>query len=123
MQTGKRKIIIICLITLLMVCQLLPAILFFSKYVDGQASAESLLFTGKSFNHSVPALDTSASRPVFQKVPVNQFHLDFYKVDPIWSYSKSPMAFFQIVDIRRTIIETIPQQFYGSKYKTSCFSA
>lgn len=123
MKKGRARMITICLITALLASQLLPTVPQTLEYFDSQASAERLLLSANPLHNSVPALDTSATRPVFQKMPVRQLDNELCLSEVMRVYGREASALLQLVDVRSIIKETIPQYFNGSKYKVSGLNA
>ena len=121
MKTVKSGMITICLIIIILVCQLSPIVPQTTEYFGSSDNDSGLQLVSNPLYNSVPVLDNSTARNTFQKTPVRKLDGSIYRLGTTHAlaFSMEQSVQMQPLDMRSMIRESISHYFNGSKYKTN----
>lgn len=120
MKTVKSGMITVCLIIIILVCQLSPIAPQTSDYFGGYDTLAGLQLVSNPLYTSVQAIDNSTAGHAFHKMPVRWFGDSIYRLETMQAYRFELYMRMPPMDTRSMIRENIPHYFNGSKYKVSC---
>jgi hypothetical protein len=125
MKTGKSGIIIVCLIIIILICQLSPIIPQTAEYFGSSDTDTGLQLFSNPLHNSEPVLDNSTARNAFQKTLARKLDGNSYRLGTMQVLASSMEESVQMrpLDMRSMIRETISHYFNGSKYKAGHFIA
>lgn len=119
MKTVKSGMITICLIIIILVCQLSLIIPHTNEYFGSNNALAGLQLVSNQLYHSAQVLDKSTAGHAFYKTPVRRLDSSIYRQETVQMLRiESPLP-IQPVDRRSLIRKNISNYFNGSKYKAN----
>jgi hypothetical protein len=125
MGYGMTERRIIKLVTLLIIAfyifQLMPGALNAVEGFDGHTRNSESILSSDVIGNDVFIISRVSTKPIFQKIPVKCSYFSINPVPLFVSSAAGPYFHERPFDYRKSIKQSIPHYFHGSKYRDEGF--